>query len=301
MGSDPDQPRTPRSRYAILVDATYLYDAAAQVVLHTTCRREYRAEPAKLIAALVGHAHAVLRRAELLRVYWHDAARGPVPSVDQMIAADTARVKLRVGSLAGGRQQKGLAGQLGADMAELARNRAVSDMILVAGDEDLVPAVEAAQSYGVLVHLWGVEPAYGSNQAEPLLWASDVRAELCRDFVAPFFTRRLPLPAAARPAVTAAVTAAVPVQPWPLRGLPRLCRDQVEDAGRRVAQDWILTRGEESVGELLPGPDLHPAVSSSLLTDAEDVLGMPLHDSDEACEWLRTAFFARLRCLLGTA
>ena len=63
--------------------------------------------------------------------------------------------------------------QIRADMEALARHRAITDAVLIAGDEDMVPAVEAAQAYGVRVHLWGVEPPYGTNQAERLVWESD--------------------------------------------------------------------------------------------------------------------------------
>jgi hypothetical protein len=62
--------------------------------------------------------------------------------------------------------------------------------VLVAGDEDMVPAVDAAQAYGVRVHLWGIDPPYGTNQAERLVWESDTVEILDTSFVRPFFTRQ---------------------------------------------------------------------------------------------------------------
>jgi hypothetical protein len=75
-------------------------------------------------------------------------------------------------------------------MEALARHHAVTDAVLVAGDEDMVPAVEAAQAYGVRVHLWGIDPPYGTNQAERLVWESDSVEILDSSFVRPFFTRQ---------------------------------------------------------------------------------------------------------------
>ena len=77
--------------------------------------------------------------------------------------------------------------QIRSDLETLARHRAVTDAILIAGDEDMVPAVEAAQAYGVRIHLWGVEPPYGTNQAERLIWESDTVDVLDAEFLKPFF------------------------------------------------------------------------------------------------------------------
>jgi hypothetical protein len=96
-------------------------------------------------------------------------------------------VKLRLGNLNARGQQKGVDAQIRADMEALARHRAITDTILVAGDEDMVPAVEAAQAFGVRVHLWGVEPPYGTYQAERLVWESDTFQVLERGFIEPYF------------------------------------------------------------------------------------------------------------------
>ena len=149
---------------------------------------------------------AVIRHAdghvpgELLRVYWYDAARDRVPTIDQRVIAQMPWVKLRLGNLNARGQQKGVDAQIRADMEALARHRAITDAILVAGDEDMVPAVEAAQAFGVRVHLWGVEPPYGTNQAERLVWESDTVEVLERSFVEPFFTRQLAPETASAPA-----------------------------------------------------------------------------------------------------
>ena len=50
-------------------------------------------------------------------------------------------------------------------------------------------SVEAAQAYGVRVHLWGIEPPYGTNQAERLVWESDTVDVLDGSFLRPYFSK----------------------------------------------------------------------------------------------------------------
>ncbi|RFS86336.1 NYN domain-containing protein [Actinomadura spongiicola] len=196
------------ARYAIFVDAGYLYAASGALLLSCGSRREYRVAAEKLIKALTDHADEQ-RRGELLRVYWFDAAPKRQPTVDQRVIANLPLVKLRLGNLNAQGQQKGVDAQLRADLEALARHRAITDAVLLAGDEDMLPAVEAAQRYGVRVHLWGVEPTHGSNQAEWLVWESDTVEVLPADFLRPYFTKAKLLPgpgtaAAVRDAASAA-------------------------------------------------------------------------------------------------
>ena len=315
------------SRYAIMVDVGYIYASAGELLFSAASRREYRVDADKLIQAVTRHAEDKVR-GELLRVYWYDAARDRVPTIDQRVIAQMPWVKLRLGNLNARGQQKGVDAQIRADMEALARHRAITDAILVAGDEDMVPAVEAAQAYGVRVHLWGVEPPYGTNQAERLVWESDTVDVLERSFLEPYFTRQItpePAPAAAAAAaadaslVRAGQAAPVPagqVAPSPAqvfgerhasrpmsRPLPiahlsaaRLGpdRERVEEAGEHVAQKWILTRGEDNIRDLLPGPILPPVIDKELLVEAEKELGLSLRSYQEAREWLRDAFWVRV-------
>src|ERR1700729_3721327 len=301
------------SRYAIMVDVGYIYASAGELLFSAASRREYRVDADKLIQALTRHAEDQLR-GELLRIYWYDAARDRVPTIDQRVIAQLTQVKLRLGNLNARGQQKGVDAQIRADMEALARHRAITDAVLVAGDEDMVPAVEAAQAYGVRVHLWGVEPPFGTNQAERLVWESDTVEILDRAFLEPYFTRipppepvpsvplapsvqpaGVPSPAQLferrhaarpphRPTSHPALSHPAPGQPslsqpglvQPALGQPgagqsalpsRLGpdRQRVEEAGEHVAQKWILTRGEDNIRDLLPGPILPPVIDKELL------------------------------------
>jgi hypothetical protein len=244
-------------------------------------------------------------------VYWYDAARDRVPTIDQRVIAQMAWVKLRLGNLNARGQQKGVDAQIRADMEALARHRAVTDAVLIAGDEDMVPAVEAAQAFGVRVHLWGVEPPFGTNQAERLVWEADTVEVLDRPFLEPYFTRQptttteQPAPVAVSPSVPSPAQlfgerpAPPPYRPVPkpVATPPRLGpdRERVEEAGEHVAHKWILTRGADNIRDLLPGPILPPVIDKELLVDAEKELGLSLRPYQEAREWLRDAFWARVR------
>jgi uncharacterized LabA/DUF88 family protein len=314
------------ARYAVMVDVGYIYAAAGELLFGTSARRDYRVDAVGLIQAITKHADELFR-GELLRVYWYDAARDRVPTIDQRVVAQMAWVKLRLGNLNARGQQKGVDANIRADMEALARHRAITDAVLIAGDEDMVPAVEAAQAYGVRVHLWGVEPPYGTNQAERLVWESDTVDVLDSAFVRPYFTKN-PVTEAPRPDVQASVPSPAqlfgehrprpPVQigrnshlsqtgPIPHMSasqtgpLPRLGPDRrhVEEAGEHVAHKWILTRGADNIRDLLPGPILPPVIDKELLVEAEKELGQSLRPYQEAREWLRDAFWARVHREFG--
>jgi len=312
------------ARYAVMVDVGYIYAAAGELLFGTSARRDYRVDAVGLIQAITKHPDELFR-GELLRVYWYDAARDRVPTIDQRVVAQMAWVKLRLGNLNARGQQKGVDANIRADMEALARHRAITDAVLIAGDEDMVPAVEAAQAFGVRVHLWGVEPPYGTNQAERLVWESDTVDILDSAFVRPYFTRN-PAAESPRPDVQATVPSPAqlfgehrprppaeigrnshlsrtgPMQHVTQSGaLPRLGPDRrhVEEAGEHVAHKWILTRGADNIRDLLPGPILPPVIDKELLVEAEKELGQSLRPYQEAREWLRDAFWARVHREFG--
>jgi uncharacterized LabA/DUF88 family protein len=302
------------ARYAVMVDVGYIYAAAGELLFGTSSRRDYRVDAVGLIQAVTKHADELFR-GELLRVYWYDAARDRVPTIDQRVVAQMAWVKLRLGNLNARGQQKGVDANIRADMEALARHRAITDAVLIAGDEDMVPAVEAAQAFGVRVHLWGIEPPYGTNQAERLVWESDTVDVLDGAFLRPYFTRN-PVTEQPRPDIQ---TVPSPAQlfgerhvrpPAPLGRnshvsatgpMPRLGPDRrhVEEAGEHVAHKWILTRGADNIRDLLPGPILPPVIDKELLVEAEKELGQSLRPYQEAREWLRDAFWARVHREFG--
>jgi uncharacterized LabA/DUF88 family protein len=291
------------AKYAVLVDVGYLYAAAGEVLLGAKERKEYRVSADELIQALKKHAMETIP-GELLRVYWYDAARDRVPTVDQRVIAQLPWVKVRLGNLNARGQQKGVDAQIRSDLEALARHHAVTDTVLIAGDEDMVPAVEAAQAFGVRVHLWGVEPPFGTNQAERLVWESDTVEILTADFLRNSFSRA-PQPVAPAVPATAPSPATVfagrqpPIKPPAKASVGQVTklgphRARVEEVGEHVAQKWILTRGRDNIRDLLPGPILPTVIDTELLIEAEKELGHSLRPYPEARVWLRDGFWARV-------
>jgi hypothetical protein len=303
-------------RHAVLVDAGYLYASVGQLVLGRTSRRDFRVAAEPLIGALL-HRAASTTPGELLRMYWYDAARDRVPTVEQRQIAALPHVKVRLGNLNSAGQQKGVDAQLRQDLEVLARHRAVTDVVLIAGDEDMVPAVEAAQAYGVRVHVWGVEPPYGVNQAERLVWEADTVDQLDAEFCRPYLDMEpAPEPEAVEPRedkplvptpadvfagrkLTPAPAPPVAVKPAVVSDRPGPERPEMEQIGARIAARWLLTRGRENVADLLPGPVLPTVIDKELLVEAEEEISRSLRPYEEARRALRDGFWAKLHQEFG--
>ena len=73
------------------------------------------------------------------------------------------------------------------DLVELARNHAISDAVLLSGDEDVRIGVQIAQSFGVRVHLIGIEPRRG-NQSRNLAQEADTTTEWSKSNIGDFMS-----------------------------------------------------------------------------------------------------------------
>ena len=106
-------------------------------------------------------------------------------SAEQEALAYKQDMKLRLGVVNSQGQQKGVDSLIVTDLIELARNQSIADAVLLTGDEDLRIAVQIAQSFGVRIHLIGIEPSRGS-QSVALLQEADTAVEWKREIVATF-------------------------------------------------------------------------------------------------------------------
>ncbi len=145
-------------RVAVFVDAGYVYaqGSCALTGLKTPKSREQVALDENKIAELLKEeAKTSSGGKELLRIYWYDGAPSSGPSIGQARMGKLNDVKLRLGQLNSEGQQKGVDSLIVTDLMELARNKAISDAVIVTGDEDIRVGVQIAQSLGVRVHLLG--------------------------------------------------------------------------------------------------------------------------------------------------
>lgn len=176
-------------RSAIFVDAGYLFACGSKLVAGQRRTRSQLHLDHEAVLALLTSLCAGLTALPLLRVYWYDGASG-TPNPAQVALAYRAQLKLRLG-LVTEAGQSGVDQLLAGDLVELAQNRAIADALLLTGDDDLRAAVEAAQAFGVRVHLLGIAPQR-ENQAAALVQAADTTLELSEAQVRGFLSSRSP-------------------------------------------------------------------------------------------------------------
>ncbi|MFJ3979784.1 NYN domain-containing protein [Streptomyces sp. NPDC090021] len=173
-------------RCVVLVDAGYLLGAAASLLAGEPSRSRITVDHAALIQGLRERAEADTQQ-PLLRIYWFDGAPDRVPQPEHRRLRVMSRVTVRLGALTrsdGRWAQKGVDAAMHAELTELARNRACSDVVLVTGDGDLLPGLMSAKEHGVAVHLWAVQAADGDyNQSEDLVAEADERRVLDRAWI----------------------------------------------------------------------------------------------------------------------
>jgi uncharacterized LabA/DUF88 family protein len=205
-------------RCIVLVDAGYLLGAAASLLAGEPSRSRITVDHAALIQGLRERAESDTER-PLLRIYWFDGAPDRVPQPEHRRLRVMPRVTVRLGALTrsdGRWAQKGVDAAMHAELTELARNRACSDVVLVTGDGDLLPGMMAAKEHGVAVHLWAVQAADGDyNQSEDLVAEADERRVLDRAWItravrAKEFGGPCTPPPAPRPEIAAILSAPLP-------------------------------------------------------------------------------------------
>lgn len=149
-------------RVAILVDAGYLFAQGSALLSGQKLPRSQVILSAEACVRALSEFARNLSGVELLRIYWYDGtSTGPTPQ--QLILAHLEGVKLRLGFVNSVGEQKGVDSLIITDMITLARNRAISDAVLLSGDEDLRVGVQQAQEFGVRVHLLGTKPAEAAS------------------------------------------------------------------------------------------------------------------------------------------
>jgi uncharacterized LabA/DUF88 family protein len=205
-------------RCIVLVDAGYLLGAAASLLAGEPSRSRITVDHAALIQGLRERAEADTQQ-PLLRIYWFDGAPDRVPQPEHRRLRVMPRVTVRLGALTrsdGRWAQKGVDAAMHAELTELARNRACSDIVLVTGDGDLLPGMMSAKEHGVAVHLWAVQAADGDyNQSEDLVAEADERRVLDRAWItkavrAKELTGICAPPPAPRPEIAAILSAPLP-------------------------------------------------------------------------------------------
>lgn len=225
-------------RCIVLVDAGYLLGAAASLLAGEPSRSRITVDHSALVQGLREQAESDTER-PLLRIYWFDGAPDRVPQPEHRRLRVMPRVTVRLGALTrsdGRWAQKGVDAAMHAELTELARNRACSDVVLVTGDGDLLPGMMAAKEHGVAVHLWAVQAADGDyNQSEDLVAEADERRVLDRTWITKAVRAKDLGGVCAPPPVPRPEIAAILSAPLPDSGLAPAAERTAEEAERATA------------------------------------------------------------------
>ena len=138
-------------RCALFVDAGYLL-ADGALAVHGTHRRESVTWDYPGLLHLLANLAMERSRTPLLRCYWYDSTVEGRRTPDHDALADLPGVKLRLAKMRPGRRE-GVEGEIHRDLTTLARNKAVSDAMVVSGEEDLAEVIADVQDMGMRVTL----------------------------------------------------------------------------------------------------------------------------------------------------
>jgi hypothetical protein len=210
-------------RVAVFVDAGYLFaQGSALLAGRKLPRSEMSLDHDAAVKALSAFAVSA-SGVPLLRLYWYDGT-STGPTAQHLTLAHLPDTKVRLGFVNSVGEQKGVDSLIVTDMITLARNRSISDAVLLSGDEDIRVGVQQAQEFGVRVHLIGIKPSRGS-QSLFLLQEADTTSEWGAEDLAPFLACRPRASAGAGGVEFPAVAA-------PIAGVPE---DSLETLSTEVA------------------------------------------------------------------
>ncbi len=230
-------------RVAVFVDAGYLFAQGSVSLTENKVPRVNLSLAARSVVEEIRNlASETCSNCDLLRIYWYDGVITGTPiSADQAAIADLDDTKLRLGFINSHGQQKGVDSLIVTDMIELARQKAISDAILLSGDEDVRIGVQIAQNYGVRVHLLGIHPARGS-QSRTLRQEADTTHEWDAETVRKFLTVR------SEPDVDEILECRTKAKPAPVKSSP------VEPMGLDVSQELLIV--VNGIVDALTEPDI---------------------------------------------
>lgn len=178
---------------AVFVDAGYFIAAGAKLVSGTPHPRSaVTLNINQAVSAITKAAKEAAKDCRLLRIYWYDGI--PLhsgPTAEHTALGFATDIKLRLGTINSRGQQKGVDSLIITDLIDLSRNKAISDALIIAGDEDLRVGVQVAQTFGVRVSLLGVSPSRG-NQSPQLMQEADFLQEWDFDIVQTFIMIQQP-------------------------------------------------------------------------------------------------------------
>ena len=171
-------------RCALFVDASYVLADGAMAV-HGTRRRDSvswdYAGLLKLLSGLSSDSTGL----PLLRCYWYEATVEGRRTSEHDALADLAHLKLRLGRLRPGRRE-GVESEMHRDMIALAKHGAITEAIVVSGDEDLTEVISEVQELGLRVLIGCITVDGSWTISRPLRQECDEVLEISGAHLRPF-------------------------------------------------------------------------------------------------------------------
>jgi uncharacterized LabA/DUF88 family protein len=292
-------------RYAIFVDAGYLYSQALQILSGKPKSERSQlslVDPAALMAELTNQAQSAFGHDRLLRTYWYDGVAANF-TPEQTSIAVLPDVQFRAGTIHN-RKQKGVDSRIVHDLFELASNHAIADAMVVTGDGDIAVGIEFAQRRGMRVALMSVEDVpngVSANRHAELSYLADRQLTIGRNEVQKLFRYT------AKPALAA--TASAPVLPASAPTLvvksapaatgaavaaPAVAKPSIDDDLRQSAEQLVAEIPETSRSATLNNAGgIVAAIDKQLLDKARHALGRTLAPDERAK--LRKCFVAAIK------
>ena len=171
-------------RCALFVDAGYALGEGAFAVHGTRNRDSVSWDYAGLLK-LLSSLSRDRTGLPLLRCYWYDMTGAGTRAAEHDALADLPGVKVRL-SKARPSRKDGVEAEIRKDLTALARNRSVSDVIVVSSEEDLAPVIAEVQEFGVralLLHI-GTDGSWAASRA--LLQECDELIEISPTHLRPY-------------------------------------------------------------------------------------------------------------------
>jgi len=141
-------------RCALFVDAGYVLADGAMAAHGTNHRESISWDYAGLLQFFAGIA-TERTGLPLLRCYWYEATVDGRRTPEHDTLADLPGLMLRLGRMRPGKRE-GVETEIHRDLTTLARNRAISDVLLVSAEEDLAQVIADVQDLGlrvIIVHI----------------------------------------------------------------------------------------------------------------------------------------------------
>jgi hypothetical protein len=262
-------------RYAIFVDAKYLYTEGGLLCCNSPDRQEILLYGLGANDFLIGLANDVCDL-QPLRTYWYDTSGDGAPTPAQQLVATLPNMKLRLQTGSSRDPQSSLGAAIRRDLSTLARERAICDAFLLSADEDLLDCVSEVQDLGLRVILINIA-SRDERRGPPagLVAESDEVIKLTKDDLSRFIRRR-------RSPDDSASDTYDPV-------------DSVATAATEFAESWLYRASDDEFDALLDQrPRIPESLDGDLLYAVENVIGGSLRGQDRLRRAVRQAFWNRI-------